>query len=216
LGYEDRNDHEALSRDPLVATMLDKPDPLGQARRRRKDLGVDAISPSTLGRLERTKADADHTSRYDKIVCDFDALRDVFVDVFVESFKRAPSELVIDLDPSDIEVHGQQEGRFFHGYYDHHCYLPMYIYCGQFPLAVKLRRSDIDGAQGSVEMLEPIVSRIRETFPKTRLIIRGDSGFCREEIMHWCESNDVHFVLGVARNSRLEQKLESAMAKAKV
>lgn len=125
LGYEDLNDHEALSRDPLVATMLDKPDPLGQARRRRKDLGIGAISPSTLGRLERTKADADPTSRYDKIVCNFDALRDVFVDVFVETFKRAPSELVIDLDPSDIEIHGQQEGRFFHGYYDHHCFLPM-------------------------------------------------------------------------------------------
>ncbi|MCP3974528.1 MAG: IS1380 family transposase [bacterium] len=215
LGYEDLSDHEALSVDPLFATMVGKADPSGGDRRSNKDRGQALASPSTLGRLERTKADADASSRYEKIVCNVSALGELFLEVFIESFEHPPARLIIDLDPSDIELHGQQEQRFYHGYYRHHCYLPMYLFCGQHPLFVKLRPSDIDGADGSVEMLAPIVDRIRQAFPSVHLIIRGDSGFCREPLMAWCEGEGVDFVFGIARNKRLEKAIRRQMEQAR-
>ena len=214
LGYEDLNDYDILGRDPLLATLIGKTDPEGQQRRNSKDRGHGGASASTLGRLERTKADASAKSRYDKIVCDFDALRHVFVQFFIDRFKRAPERLVLDLDPTDVQLHGNQEQRFFHGYYDHHCYLPIFLYCGQFPLAVKLRPSNIDGSKGAVELLKPVVEQLKKAFPKTQFIVRGDSGFCREELMAWCESNGVHYLFGIARNKRLVAEIETRLEKA--
>lgn len=214
LGYEDLNDHEQLSRDPLLATLVGKLDPEGQ-RRCERYRGQGLASASTLGRLERTKEDADSASRYEKIVCDFDALGRLMLDVFIESFEQSPSRLVLDLDPSDIELHGQQEQRFYHGYYRHHCYFPMYMYSGDYPLVVKLRPSNIDGAAGSVPLLSAVVERLREAFPDVHLIVRGDSGFCREWLMAWCESQGVDYVLGVAKNERLKAAISQQMEAAR-
>ena len=212
LGYEDLNDHDALGRDPLMTTLVGKVDVEGAKRRMPKDRGRAGASASTLGRLERTPAMADARSRYAKIVCDFDALQRTFVEVFIASIGSAPRRLVLDLDPSDIQLHGQQEQRFFHGFYDHHCYLPIYLYCGAYPLAVRLRPANIDGALGSVELLKSVVAQLREAFPTTQLIVRGDSGFCREELMAWCEATKgVDFVFGIARNKRLQRELAKPM-----
>lgn len=215
LGYEDLNDHDELSRDPLLATLVGKQDPTGQFRRHNKDKGLPLASASTLGRIERTKADATEKSRYEKVVCDFDALRDVFIQVFIESHVAPPEHLVIDLDPSDIELHGEQEERFYHGYYDHYCYLPMYIFCGEYPLTVKLRPAGIDGALGSSEMLAPIVEKLREKWPGVGLLIRGDSGFAREELMSWCEQNELDYLFGLAKNKRLTAAIATQMEQAR-
>lgn len=216
LGYEDLNDHEELSRDPLMATLVGKTDPAGMKRKRVRDLGQGSASASTLGRLERTMKEATSKDRYAKIVCDYGQLRTAFVEQLIRRYDgKAPSQLVLDLDPSDIQLHGQQEERFFHGYYDHHCYLPMYLFCGEYPLAVELRPSNIDGAKGSVEMLKPVVAQLRVAFPKTQLIVRGDSGFCRDALLTWCESEKVDYIVGLARNNRLAKELKEPMAKAK-
>lgn len=215
LGYEDLNDHDTLSRDPLLATVVGKQDPQGEHRRSNKDRGVGAASASTLGRVERSKEDADFTSRYEKVVCDFDKLRRTFVKMFIDSFEQVPERLILDVDPTDIELHGNQEQRFYHGYYGHHCYLPMYLFCGDYPLAVKLRPSNIDGSLGVVDLLVPVVEQIRESFPEVHLIVRADSGFCREELMHWCEQNAVDYVVGIARNSRLQDKLHRDLERAR-
>ena len=147
--------------------------------------------------------------------CDFEALGKLFVKIFIESFASPPSQLTLDLDPSDVVVHGEQEQRFYHGYYGNYCYLPMYLYCGQQPLSVKLRPSNIDGALGAVEFLQPVVAQIREAWPDVRILIRGDSGFCRENLMAWCEGNHVDYVLGIAHNSRLINKIAEQMEQAR-
>lgn len=215
LGYEDLNDHEAISRDPLMATLVGKSDPEGKDRRHDKDRGVALASPSTLGRVERTPEDANESSRYGKVVCNFDALGDVFVQAFIESHDRPPPTVVLDLDPTDIELHGDQEGRFFHGYYRHHCYLPMYLFCGDYPLAVKLRPSNIDAPLGAVEMLAPVVEALRQAWPGVHIIIRGDSAFSREWLMSWCEQQGLDYVFGVSRNQRLEKALAKQMEQAR-
>jgi hypothetical protein len=215
LGYEDLSDHEAISRDPLMATLVGKSDPEGKDRRHDKDRGVALASPSTLGRVERTPEDANESSRYGKVVCNFDALQEVFVQVFIESHDRPPPRLLLDLDPTDIELHGDQEGRFFHGYYRHHCYLPMYLFCGDYPLAVKLRPSNIDAPLGAVEMLAPVVQALQAAFPEVDIIIRGDSAFSREWLMSWCEQQGIEYVFGLARNQRLEKSIAKQMEKAR-
>jgi hypothetical protein len=214
-GYEDLNDHDRLSRDPLLATIVGKSDPVGHHRRLERDRGKPLASASTLGRIERTAADADATSRYEKVVCDFGAMGRLFAQIFIESFDSPPLQLTLDLDPSDVTVHGEQEQRFYHGYYGHYCYLPIYLYCGQHPLAVKLRPSNIDGALGAVEFLEPVVTQLREKWPDLRILIRGDSGFCREGLMAWCEGNNIDYVLGMARNSRLVGAIAKQMEQAR-
>jgi len=123
---------------------------------------------------------------------------------------------VLDLDATDDPIHGHQLGRFFHGYYDNYCYLPLYIFCGEHLLCAKLRPSDIDGAAGSVKQLARLVERIRRGWPQVRIIVRGDSGFCREPLMRWCEENHVHFVLGLARNARLSRILGKELHEAKL
>ena len=215
LGYEDLSDHARLSRDPLLAAVVGKSDPEGQERRGR-GRGQGMASPSTLGRVERTEADANARSRYAKVVCDFEALREQFVQMFIESQHSSPERLVLDVDPTDIELHGHQEQRFYHGYYGHYCYLPMYLYCGEYPLSVKLRPSNIDGALGVVDLVSPVVTQLREAFPSVHLIIRADSGFCREEWMAWCEQQrGVDYVLGMAKNSRAVKRIEKQLEQAR-
>ena len=213
LGYEDLNDHDELSKDPLLAAIVGKADPSGERRLRSR--GQPLASASTLGRLERTKADATSASRYEKVVVDFDAIEERFLTFFIESYSRDPERIIIDLDPSDVAVHGMQEKRFFHGYYRQYCYLPMYAYCGEYPLSVQLRPSNIDGAAGAKELFERIVTRLRRTWPRTHIILRADSGFCRDELLAWCEETEgVDYVIGLAKNDRLKKKLGKEMKRA--
>jgi len=200
-GYEDLNDHDTLRDDPLLALASGKRDLLGVERARKRDRGHALAGKSTLNRLERTPAEP--SARYHKIVYDAEAIPLVFVDHFVDSHRKPPARIVLDLDATDDPLHGQQEGRFFHGYYRSHCYLPLYIFCGEHLLWAELRRSDIDASAGSVEALETIVGRIRARWPEVEIWIRADSGFAREAIMAWCEANGVEYVLGLARNKRL-------------
>lgn len=216
LGYEDLNDHELLSRDPLLAAMVGQTDVEGNRQVRERDKGKPLASPSTLGRIERTKPHANKDSRYAKIVADFDAMADLFVDIFIESFEHAPGVVVLDLDPSDVALHGKQEQHFYQGYYRHHCYLPLYAFCGEHPLAVRLRPSNIDGAKDADICLEPMVEKLRTAWPEVRIIIRGDSGFCRDWLMCWCESKPgVDYIFGLAKNSRLQKATAKQMEAAR-
>ena len=216
LGYEDLSDHEQLSRDPLFAAMVGKVDLEGRDRARTRDVGKALASPSTLGRIERTKETANDKTRYEKVLCDFDAVAALFVELFIESYKHPPGVVVLDLDPSDVPLHGTQEQRFYHGYYGHHCYLPLYAFCGGQPLAVELRPSNIDGAKGVDKMLMLTVEQLRAAWPDVRIIIRGDSGFCREWLMSWCEQRPgVDYVFGLARNERLVGAIAQQMEQAR-
>lgn len=212
LGYEDLNDHDALASDSLLAMVVGKVDPCGQDRARERDKGKALASSSTLNRLELSLPGASKTERYKKIVANPDGMDRLLVDIFLDAYDEVPKRIWLDLDATDDPLHGDQEGRFFHGYYRHYCYLPLYIFCGEHLLCARLRPSNIDAAAGSVEELERIVSLIRERWPETEMVIRGDGGFCREAIMAWCEQhNGVHYLLGLAKNARLKKALGSAM-----
>jgi hypothetical protein len=214
LGYEDLNDHDVLRQDPLLALLSDVADPTGQDRRRHQDKGCALAGKSTLNRLELTQQDATAASRYKKIVAHPDAMDELLVDLFLEAYETAPAEIILDVDATDDPLHGHQEGRFFHGYYRHYCYLPLYIFCGEQLLCARLRPADQDGAAGTKEEVERIIGRIRLQWPQTRIIIRGDAGFCREELMGWCEAHSVDYVLGLAKNSRLKAAIAAEMAEA--
>jgi hypothetical protein len=198
LGYEDLNDHDDLRRDPVLGPVL------GQLEARRTGCAPLA-GKSTLNRLEHAPVDGD---RYRKIAHDPDAIEHLFVDLFLDAHAKAPARITLDLDATDDPIHGRQEGRFFHGYYDGYCYLPLYVFCDDHLLAAKLRRSDIDASAGSVEEIARIVGRIRERWPKIKILLRGDSGFAREALMAWCEANKVDFLFGLARNSRLVDEID--------
>lgn len=215
LGYEDLNDHDELRHDPLLATLVGKHDPRGGDRRRKQDQGKALAGKSTLNRLELTPVGADGESRYKKITADTHRIRDLFVELFLQAHRKPPRQIVLDLDATDDPVHGQQLGRFFHGYYKEYCFLPLYVFCGEHLLCAKLRPANIDASAGSVGQLQRIVSRIRESWPAVRIVIRGDSGFCREPIMAWCERHDVDYILGLAVNARLKRQIAPAMAQAK-
>lgn len=207
LGYEDLNDHDSLRTDPLLATACGNTDLLGQERRFESDKGKPLAGKSTLNRLELGAAQS--KGKYRKITADKDAFRALLVEEGVRAIGKKSRVIVLDFDATDDPIHGNQEGRFYHGYYRSYCYLPLYCFCGDIPLWAELRKSDIDAAKGTVEALKQIVAAIRRHLGKKLVIIvRGDSGFCREEIMAWIEAQpNVHYVLGLARNERLEKML---------
>ena len=210
LGYEDLNDHDELRSDALLAACVGKADPTGQSRRRERDRGYALAGKSTLNRLEWGLAAEAAEDRYRRVAVDPEAVDRFFVELFVDSYEEPPERVVLDLDATDDPLHGQQEGRFFHGYYDCYCYLPLYIFCGHQVLCARLRRSNIDASAGSVSELERIVGQIREHWPEVEIWVRGDSGFAREGLMRWCEEHGVKYVFGLARNARLEARLEPA------
>jgi hypothetical protein len=203
LGYEDLNDHDELRHDPVMAILA------GKLEARREDCAPVA-GKSTLNRLELSRPEP---GRYHKISHDPAAIEALFVDLFLEAHGgQAPKQIILDLDATDDPIHGHQEGRFFHGYYDCYCYLPLYIFCGRHLLAAKLRRSNIDAAAGAVEEVARIVTHIRRRWPRTRILLRADSGFCREALMAWCERNRVDYLFGLARNARLAAEIHNELA----
>jgi hypothetical protein len=207
LGYEDLNDHDELRKDPTLAVLAGKLKPV-----RREDCQPLA-GKSTLNRLEhRPKR---HGAKYHKIDCNLAKVDQLLVELFVEAHERAPRQIVIDLDATDIPLHGHQEGRFFHGYYDHYCYLPLYVFCGRHLLLARQRRSNIDAAKGSVEEIARIVGQIRQSWPKVRIILRADSGFAREALLAWCEANGADYLFGLARNARLQDEITPELAEAR-
>ena len=209
LGYEDLNDHDELRHDPMMAVLA------GKLTARREDCAPVA-GKSTLNRLELSRLEP---TRYHKISHNPMAIRNLLVDLFLDARERAPRQIILDLDATDDPVHGEQEGRFFHGYYDCYCYLPLYVFCGRDLLAAKLRRAERDAADGAVEEIARVVARIVARWPRTRIMLRADSGFARDDLMAWCEANGVDFVFGLARNERLvaaiEAELEHAIAKSR-
>jgi hypothetical protein len=207
LGYEDLNDHDQLREDPLLAVLAEKPDPTGENRARQRDQGKALAGKSTLNRLELTGEVVNEEERYKKIAMSEAAVDRMLVEVFLQAHREPPSEIILDLDATDDPVHGNQEGRFFHAYYGHYCYLPLYIFCGDFLLGARLRPSNIDAPAGAVEELERIVGQIRQAWPEVKIIIRGDSGFCREALMSWCTAHRVDYVLGLAKNERLKAEI---------
>jgi hypothetical protein len=216
LGYEDLTDHDDLRRDPLLATVVGKPDPTGESRKRPRDRGKALAGKSTLNRLELTPVGANKDDRYKKIVCRTRDVEDLFVSLFLQAHARPPQRIVLDLDATDDPIHGHQLGRFFHGYYKNYCYLPLYIFCGDHLLCARLRPADMDASAGSAKQLQRIVARIRQAWPDVKITIRADSGFCRDPIMNWCETNGVDYVLGLAQNTRLKAMIAAEQEQARV
>ena len=207
LGYEDLNDHDQLRHDPMMAVLA------GKLAARRAECAAVA-GKSTRNRLELSKLES---TRYHKISHNPMAIKALLLDLFVEAHERAPAQIILDLDATDDPLHGEQEGRFFHGYYDCYCYLPLYVFCGRHLLVAKLRRADMDAAAGAVTEVARVVAHIRRHWPRVRILLRADSGFAREELMGWCEANGADFLFGLAKNERLtaEIKTELDLAAAK-
>ena len=205
LGYEDLNDHEQLRRDPLLGLLAGK-----------REIDRPLAGKSTLNRMELTPAaEAAAQQRYHKISYSPERLDALLVDIFLEAHTTPPTQIVLDLDVTDTPLHGEQEQRFFHGYYGHYCYLPLYIFCGEHLLCARQRPSNQDASAGAQQEVERIVHQIRRCWPQVEIILRADSGFCREELMAWCEAHQVDYVLGLARNQRLERKIAPALGQAK-
>ncbi len=205
LGYEDVDDHDTLRHDPVLTLLSESLTP------QRSDCAPLA-GKSTLNRLEH--APVGEPTRYHRISHDRSAIERLFVDLFLEAHDNPPRKIVLDLDATDDPLHGHQEGRFFHGYYRCYCYLPLYIFCGRHLLAAKLRRSNIDASKGTEQEVERIITQIRKCWPNVRIILRADSGFARNTLMDWCEANKVDYIFGLARNQRLEKKIEPALEEA--
>lgn len=204
LGYEDLNDHDELRHDPLMAVLA------GKLAARRQDCAPVA-GKSTLNRLELSREVA---TRYKKISHDKAAIEKLFVDLFIEAHSAPPKQIILDLDATDDPLHGHQEGRFFHGYYDTYCYLPLYVFCGRHLLAAKLRPANIDASFGAVEEIARIVAQVRARWPFVRILLRADSGFAREALMAWCEANRVDYAFGLARNARLVEAIADELSQA--
>jgi len=197
LGYEDINDHEQLRNDPVFGILAGS-----------KELDEPLAGKSTLNRMELGGGTRD---RYKKITFWKEAIDELLVKVFIESQQNAPDQILVDVDTTDLPLHGKQEGRFFHGYYDTYCYLPLYIFCGEHVLCARLREANHDAAFGSLQEIQRIVAQIRTAWPEVKIILRGDSGFCRNELMSWCEAHGVEFVFGLARNQRLRKIIGAEM-----
>lgn len=214
LGYEDLNDHDRLRCDPMLAHAVGKGDITGNDRVRERDRGNALAGKSSLNRLELSGEKSD---RYRRTPVVIDAVREFLVNSFIclMELEGVPKRLFLDVDATDDPLHGNQEGKFFHGYYDSYCYLPLYIFCNGHPLCAKLRRSNIDASQGTVEELEFIVTRLRKQWPGVQIIVRADSGFCRESILLWCEENRVDYVIGLAKNNRLLKVIGKQLYRAK-
>ena len=205
LGYEDLVDHDELRCDPIMAVLA------GKLTAKRKNCAPVA-GKSTLNWLELGR---DEPTSYHKIGHDPLAIEAAFVDLFIEAHAQPPRQIILDLDATDDPLRGHQEGRFFHGYYDNYCYLPLYIFCGRHLLAAKLRRSNIDASAGAVEEVARIVGQVRARWPRVRILLRADSGFARDGLMTWCELNGVDNLFGLARNSRLVGEIEGELAQAR-
>jgi len=204
LGYEDLNDHDELRHDPMMAVLA------GKLAARRENCAPVA-GKSTLNRLELGRL---QPTRYHKISHNPIAIRRLLVDLFLDAHERAPQQIILDLDATDDPVHGEQEGRFFHGYYDCYCYLPLYVFCGRHLLAARLRPASMDAAAGAVQEVARIIAQIRRSWPHVRILVRADSGFAREELMAWCEANGVHFLFGLQKNDRLVAAIASELERA--
>jgi hypothetical protein len=202
LGYEDLNDHEQLRKDPVFGILAGK-----------ADLSEPLAGKSTLNRMELGTGIND---RYKKITFWKQGVDELLVNVFIESHDKAPAEIVLDMDTTDLPLHGKQEGRFFHGYYDSYCYLPLYVFCGDHVLCARMREANHDAAYGCLPEIQRIVKQIRMAWPEVRIVLRGDSGFCRNELMSWCENNGVDFLFGMARNKRLRRIIGQQMHEATV
>ncbi|MGH9933031.1 MAG: IS1380 family transposase [Pyrinomonadaceae bacterium] len=217
LGYEDLNDHEKLRVDPLLATSCGRVDPTGEDRRCAGDKGRPLAGKSTLNRLELHSGDQKRDGVYKKIAVNQAAVDEFFVNRFLTRQREIPWRIYLDLDATDDRVHGDQEGKYFHGYYGDYCYLPLYIFCGDDLLCARLRTSDKEAAAGALDELKWIIAQIRKRWPKTEIVVRGDSGFCRDEIMTWCEQQtDVYHILGLAQNARLLRQIKPQMEKAQL
>jgi hypothetical protein len=202
LGYEDLNDHEQLRNDPVFGILAGK-----------ENLAEPLAGKSTLNRMELGTGIND---RYKKITFWKEAVDELLVRVFIESYQKAPAEIVLDMDTTDLPLHGKQEGRFFHGYYDNYCYLPLYVFCGDHVLCARLREANHDAAFGCLQEMQRIVKQIRAAWPEVKIVLRGDSGFCRNELMSWCENNGVDYLFGMARNQRLRRIIGQQMHEATV
>ena len=202
LGYEDLNDHEQLRTDPVFGILAGK-----------QDMAEPLAGKSTLNRMELGTG---INSRYKKITFWKEAVDELLVNAFIESHQEVPAEIVLDMDTTDMPLHGKQEGRFFHGYYDAYCYLPLYVFCGDHVLCARMKEANHDAAFGCRQEMERIVKQIRAAWPEVKIVLRGDSGFCRNELMSWCESNRVDFVFGLARNKRLRRIIGQQMHEATV
>jgi hypothetical protein len=200
LGYEDINDHEQLRKDPVFGILVG-----------REELEEPLAGKSTLNRMELGTGTPD---RYKKITFWKEGMDELLVTVFLESHEKAPDQIILDVDTTDLPLHGQQEGRFFHGYYDNYCYLPLYVFCGEHVLCARLREANHDASFGCLQEIRRIVAQIRAAWPEVKIILRGDSGFCRNELMSWCESTGVDFVFGLARNQRLRRIIGAQMHEA--
>jgi hypothetical protein len=202
LGYEDLNDHEQLRKDPVFGILAGK-----------EDLNEPLAGKSTLNRMELGTGMND---RYKKITFWKEGVDELLLNVFIESHDKAPAEIVLDMDTTDLPLHGRQEGRFFHGYYDNYCYLPLYVFCGDHVLCARMREANHDAAYGCLQEIQRIVKQVRMAWPEVKIVVRGDSGFCRNELMSWCENNGVDFVFGMARNPRLRRIIGKQMHEATV
>ena len=216
LGYEDVNDHDTMRLDPLLAALVGKADPKGRRRSHVRDEGKGLAASSTLHRLELSHPEIAASDRYCRIALETEEVDDLFMTLFIEAHDEAPEEVILDFDATDDRLHGNQQGRYYHGYYDSYCYMPLYVFAGDHLLGARLRTSNRDGADGTLDELERIVPRIREVWPGTRIIVRGDSGFCREWLMSWCEERNVEYVLGMARNKRLVSLIEDELEEARL
>ena len=213
FGYEDLNDHDQLRTDPLLALLCGKTDLEGNARRCARDREKALAGKSTLNRLETAGSILSKRPRYKKILAETTELEEFFVRSFLRTTRKAPPQIILDFDATDDPLHGRQEGRFFHAYYDCYCYLPLYVFCGDHLLWAQLRKADIDASAGSLEVLQRIVKLIRHKWPLVKILIRADSGFCRDSLMSWCEANGVHFLFGLAKNRRLLKRISRTMKK---
>ena len=218
LGYEDINDHDELRKDPLFATICNKEDPEGENRENKKDRGIPLASRSTLNRIEYTEDGLEEPTRYRKIFYNEEKVQQFFVSKFIESRgEENPEFLILDIDATDDPVHGHQQGRFFHGYYDNYCYLPLYIFCDNDLLCARLKTANLDPGNEALSDIKRVVLQLKEKWPDVKILIRGDSGFCRNQIMEWCEEQEgVFYLFGLARNTRLYKRITREMKEAKV